>query len=157
MSKYFSEFITLDCNESNLYPQGEINELNYQKVLNYIPIPITLWELKGEDFFLVFSNNSVEEITEPKLAVGNELSKVLPDEYKRIFFHQSSNFGKNYSAQMMIDKNLLLIIHTELNGNQINQNPKLTKIASYGQNDLIGKNLRMLKAENKSSEEFFIR
>ena len=123
MGKYFSDFITLDRKDSKLGPQRGINKTYYKKILNNIPIPITLWELKGEDFLLVYSNKTAKGIIEHKLYLGIKLSKALPGEYKNIFFHKSSNDENNTSAQIMIDKNLLLIFHNELKGNLIDQNP----------------------------------
>ena len=62
MGKYFSDFTRLDHKDSNLNPQCRITKSDYKKILNIIPIPITLWELKGEDFLLVYSNEAAEEI-----------------------------------------------------------------------------------------------
>jgi len=189
--KYFSDFITLDPKGSKLYHKCGINKTNYQKILNYIPIPITLWELKGEDFLLVYSNKAAEEIIEPELSLGIKLSKALPGEYKNIFVHISSKDENNSSAQIMIDKNLLLIFHNGLKGNPIDQNPnqnqenykkepfktileqspvsiiitdiqgnieyinpKFVEITGYSPNEVIGKNPRIWKTSNKSSEEY---
>ena len=63
-------------------------------------------------------------MTESKLSLGSQISKALFSEYKNIFFHTSSNDGNNSSAQIMIDKNLLLIFHNRFKGNQIKQNQK---------------------------------
>jgi len=191
MSKDFSYFITLNRKDSNLDPLRGINRINYQKIINNIPIPITLWELKGEDFLLLYLNTSAEEIIEPKLSFGIQLSLALPSEYKKIFSYISLDDGNNSSTQIMIDKNLLLIFHNGLKGNLINQNPnqkqenykkepfktileqspvsiiitdiqgnieyinpKFVEITGYSFNEVIGKNPRILKAGNKSSEEY---
>ncbi|MGB5894517.1 MAG: PAS domain S-box protein, partial [Ignavibacteriaceae bacterium] len=130
MGKDFTDFITLDRKDSNLDPQLGINKINYQKILYNTPIPMTLWELKGEDFLLVYSNKAAEEIIEPKLSLGIQLSTVLPSEHKNIFSHISSYDGNNSSAQIMIDKNLLLIVHNGLKRNLIKQIPN-QKLENY--------------------------
>lgn len=191
MGKDFSDFISLDRKSTPLYYQGEINRINYQRVLNNIPIPITLWELKGEDFVLVYSNKVLEEITKTKLFTGIQLSKAFIGEYRNIFSHTSSKKENNSSVQMMIDKDLLLICHsgfwrnpnnqipnqkwehytkepfktiikqspvsiiiTDIRGNIEYINPKFIEVTGYLSDEVIGKNPRILKAGNKSSEEY---
>ena len=191
MGKYFSDFITLDRKDSKLGSKREINKTYFPKILNNIPIPITLWELKGEDFLLVYSNKAAEEIIELRYYLGIQLSKALPSEYKNIFSHISLDEGNNSSTQIMIDKNLLLILHSGLKGNLISQNPnrmeenykkepfktiveqtpasiiitdiqgnieyvnpKFIEMTGYTSNEVLGKNPRILKAGNKSSEEY---
>ncbi len=191
MRKNFSDLITLHRKDSKLDPLRAINKTNYKKILNNIPILITLWKLKGEDFLLVYSNKAAEEIIEPKLSLGIRLSKALPGEYKNIFVHISSNSENNSFTQIMIDENLLLIFQNGLKGNLIDQNPnqnqenyknglfktiieqspvsiyitdiqgnieyinpKLVEITGYSPNEIIGKNPKIWKACNKSSEEY---
>ena len=186
MGKEFLDFITLDRKNSNPDFHGVRNKINYHKVLDNIPIPITLWELRGEDFVLVYSNNASEELIEPKLSAGIQLSRALPNEYKNIFSPISSNDGNNSSSQIMIDESLLLIFNNSRRKNTVNQNrdnykkepfktiieqspvsiiitdtqgniefinPKFVEITGYSAYEIMGKNPRILKSGNKSSEE----
>ena len=85
MSKDFLNFISLDLDYYNQEFQEGISKINHKKILNNIPLPITLWELQEEDFILIYSNKASFETIKPKLSTGVHLSKTLPIEYKKIF------------------------------------------------------------------------
>ena len=97
---------------------GEDYKINCQIVLDNIPLPLSLWELKGEDFLLIYLNKAAEETIEPKLLIGMQLSTALPMEYRKVFYPLSSNHSDYSSSQIMIDKDLLLITSNSLNGRQ---------------------------------------
>ena len=65
---------------------GEDYKINCQIVLDNIPFPLSLWELKGEDFLLIYLNKAAEETIEPKLLIGMQLSIALPMEYRKVFY-----------------------------------------------------------------------
>jgi len=114
MSKDFLNFISLDLDYYNQEFQEGISKINHKKILNNIPLPITLWELQEEDFILIYSNKASFETIKPKLSTGVHLSKTLPIEYKKIFSPISLYDSNNSSTQVMLDKNLLLIIHSNV-------------------------------------------
>ena len=97
----------------------EKEKINYQIVLDNLPFPITLWELKGEDYFLIYLNKAAEEKIERVLLPGVSLSKALPAEYKKVFYPLSSS--EPASSQIIIDKNLLLLIRNKTEEDFIEQ------------------------------------
>ncbi len=98
---------------------AEKEKINYQIVLDNLPFPITLWELKGEDYFLIYLNKAAEKKIEPVLSPGVSLSKALPAEYKKVFYPLSSS--EPASSQIIIDKNLLLLIRNKTEEDFIEQ------------------------------------
>ena len=98
-------------------------KINFKKVLNNISIPISLWELKGDDFILLFSNKRAEGIIKPNLLSENIwLSKALPDEYENIYPQKTLDSKKIFSTQIMIEKDILLITHGIREKNLTNRN-----------------------------------
>ena len=97
----------------------EKGRINYQIVLDNLPFPITLWELKGEDYFLIYLNKAAEKKIEPVLSPGVSLSKALPAEYKKVFYPLSSS--EPVSSQIIIDNDLLLLIRNKTEEDFIEQ------------------------------------
>ena len=120
MGKDFLDFITLDSQYAIPDSQGVIDKIDYKKVFNNIPVLITIWELKGDDFLFLHSNNTLDKKIREKLSVGVLLSKTFPQAYRNIFSPNESSPVDSSSIQIMLNHNLLLIYH---NGSQhiINQ------------------------------------
>ena len=104
-------FFGSDVKDSYPNRKGK-DKINYQFVLDNIPSPVSLWKMNGEDFLLVYLNKAAEETIESELYLRVPLSKALPDEYKRFFYPISSKNHTSYS-QILIDKDLLLIIKSD--------------------------------------------
>ena len=97
----------------------EKGRINYQIVFDNIPLPMTLWELKGEDYFLIYLNKAAEKKIDPVLSPGVSLRKALPAEYKKVFYPLSSS--ELVSSQIIIDNDLLLLIRNKTEEDFIEQ------------------------------------
>jgi len=178
------DFISFDRGNLPPDSHFKKNKIRYRAILNSIPIPISLWELNRDDFGLLFLNKAAKKYFKIEFKQGTLLSKSFPHEYLNAFTSSRNNnsrlrfinentllicheiqcddttsetYRDNYrrgAFRSIIEPSPISIVITDKNGNIEYVNQKFVEVTGYSITEAIGKNPRILKSGNTSSEEY---
>ncbi len=180
---HFCSFITLDKADPPVNSVRKKNKVDFS-LINNLPVPISVWQKLENNYYLVYMNRYADKLFKHSYHWGIRLDKAFPVEYQNILSSNPSDESffqvindelliichylndlpapKNASTDKLSADSLrkimepspVSVIITDIKGNIEFVNDKFADVSGYTREEVIGKNPRILKSGNTTSDGY---